>query len=267
MKTQALVYFQARDEEGVVITFEKRFGKRARSTTDWHNYRAKRSDWSVGTTNKNHSPMQRPVVTLERFNYHKVANRVQDVGESRLISSAGNLEEKIKKNDNDFIEEEIRIPTDSNMDEPQHDSFSSEHVADKDDFQTSSHVVIKQDISSRNEPSVGVPNEEEEGGNQNEEMPVDAAKEDDNDDLEEENCGSGLRIKEEKKRGNESPTSPMHSDSQLTINLAPEKYTTTADGKKLKTLHQCSGSGYGIRCFFTAWFRGKIFWIRDPDSG
>jgi hypothetical protein len=67
---------QAREEKGVVITFnQQRQSKKARlAGTTWHRRRAKFSDWSVRTANEKPPPQLLPsAVVFERFDYRKAA--------------------------------------------------------------------------------------------------------------------------------------------------------------------------------------------------
>jgi hypothetical protein len=64
---------QAREERGVVITFnQKRNAKKARlAGTTWHRRHAKFSDWSVRSANEKPPPQLPSAVVFERFDYRK----------------------------------------------------------------------------------------------------------------------------------------------------------------------------------------------------
>ncbi len=67
------VFLQAREEWGVVITFnQQRSAKKTRlAGTTWHRRHAKFSDWSVRSANEKPPPHLPSAVVFERFYYKK----------------------------------------------------------------------------------------------------------------------------------------------------------------------------------------------------
>ena len=87
---------QAGEEEEVVITFERRLGKRVRSAAaagSWHHHRAKRSDWSAPSANQKRDRPPVLTVILERFDYMKTpGNETQQVSSLRSQISKVNIQ-------------------------------------------------------------------------------------------------------------------------------------------------------------------------------